>query len=44
MEGKMLTTEDRIQQYKAFMGDFTDSVILAKLVDLGFFDAPASTK
>ena len=44
MEGKMLTTADRINQYKEFMGDFTDSVILAKLVEIGFFEAPASTK
>ena len=44
MEGKMLTTEDRIQQYKAFMGDFTDSIILSHLMDIGFFEAPASTK
>lgn len=44
MEGKMLTTADRINQYKEFMGDFTDSVILDKLVEIGFFEAPASTK
>ena len=44
MEGKMLTTEDRIQQYRAFMRDFTDSIILSHLMDIGFFEAPASTK
>lgn len=44
MEEKMLTTADRINQYKEFMGDFTDSVILDKLVEIGFFEAPASTK
>lgn len=44
MEGKMLTTADRINQYKEFMGDFTDSVILDKLIEIGFFEAPASTK
>lgn len=44
MEGKMLSTEGRIMQYKAFMGDFTDSVILEQLKQLGFFEAPASTK
>ena len=44
MEGKMLTTEDRIQQYRAFMRDFTDSIILSNLMYIGFFEAPASTK
>ena len=44
MEGKIITTADRIAQYKEFMGDFSDSVILDNLINLGFFEAPASTK
>lgn len=44
MEGKIITTADRIAQYREFMGDFSDSFILDKLIHLGFFEAPASTK
>lgn len=44
MEKIMLTTENRIQQYKEFMGNYADNVILQQLMHIGFFEAPASTK